>query len=647
MRHLCSWLALLAGLAVALDALPGRAADKADEAAIKKWIGKLGGRFVEREKAQKELEKIGLPALDALRKAAEKGDPETRRRAGELVAKLEKQVLAARVLAPTKVRLTFKDTPVKEAVAELAKKTGYNITLHDPQNALKDRKVTLDTGETTFWQAFDQLCVKAGLTEASQQDLMQAVPVPLPGRIQPPRGILPVNPPGRVAPLPPLRLKPALPPQKLAPPQKGARAEQAQLHFVFALKDEVKLAQAPAVKGKARAVPAQIQVQPAQRIQILPAVGGPIQIQPGVWRGGRPIRRWPMIQPGQIILKDGKARTLPTFYAGAVRIRVLDNPAQLIGPPPVGEHYLGLQVSPEPKIRWQQLVNVRIDKAVDDQGQTLMPGMGGTPAGPAVGIGGGFAPQPMIWNAGFGYGSLHQTIPVRLKKGEKPSKSLKELSGTITAAVLAEPETLISADNILKAVGKTFKGKEGGSIKVNAVEENNGQLRLRVELVQPANVVPANQAGFGGIGFGGPGGPMILPIAPPPVPVPAPAPLPPAKPLLPRGAFQVQGRVVQVQAAPVQIQIQIGGGGAVQINPGMGFVGGNNNGGLVLLDDKGKVIPTIGSGMMGRGGPGGVVWEHHLTFRPQKGQQPARLVFKGSKRVNVEIPFQFKNVTLP
>jgi hypothetical protein len=90
--------------------------------------------------------------------------------------------------------------------------------------------------------------------------------------------------------------------------------------------------------------------------------------------------------------------------------------------------------------------------------------------------------------------------------------------------------------------------------------------------------------------------------------------------------------------------VQIGGG-PVQIG-GMGFAGGNA-GGLVLLDDKGNVIPNVGSGMMGRGGPGGITWEHQLTFQLQKGQKPASLVFKGSKRVNIEIPFSFKNVTLP
>src|SRR5262249_45027528 len=41
--------------------------------------------------------------------------------------------------------------------------------LSDPQNRLADRRLTLDTGEKTFWQALDQFCRAAGLIEADAQ----------------------------------------------------------------------------------------------------------------------------------------------------------------------------------------------------------------------------------------------------------------------------------------------------------------------------------------------------------------------------------------------------------------------------------------------------------------------------------------------
>src|SRR5262245_7870600 len=176
MRQLWLCLTLLAGGAVSLTAVPGRADDKNNADEIDKLVKQLGGaRFADREKANKALEAIGVPALEALRKAAESDDPELRRRAGDLVAKLEKLELAAKVLAPRRVRLNYKDTPLKEAVEDLAKKSGYAITLDDPEGKLKDRKVTLEVGETTFWEAFDRFCDKAGLVESDQ---LQAV---LPG----------------------------------------------------------------------------------------------------------------------------------------------------------------------------------------------------------------------------------------------------------------------------------------------------------------------------------------------------------------------------------------------------------------------------------------------------------------------------------
>ncbi len=149
----------------------------------------------------------------------------------------------------------------------------------------------------------------------------------------------------------------------------------------------------------------------------------------------------------------------------------------------------------------------------------------------------------------------------------------------------AEPKVQITADNILKASGKTFQGKEGGFIKVVGVDEKDQRLRLRLEVEQPAKVVPANP------GFGGTGGDLFNP-----------------------------------------------GGGP-------GFFG--SAGGLELLDEKGTVIPCIGEDGGARFLPGGgFTANHQMTFQLQKDQKPAKLVFKGSKTVNVDIPFLLKNVSL-
>ncbi|MFO0966897.1 MAG: hypothetical protein U0793_15090 [Gemmataceae bacterium] len=57
-------------------------------------------KFVEPRTAKKELEAIGLAALDALRKAAKDENLETAKRAQELVRKIEDRILTADLLNP-------------------------------------------------------------------------------------------------------------------------------------------------------------------------------------------------------------------------------------------------------------------------------------------------------------------------------------------------------------------------------------------------------------------------------------------------------------------------------------------------------------------------------------------------------------------
>src|SRR5205823_7267011 len=76
-------------------------------------------------------------------------------------------------LTAKRVQLVYNDTPFKEALEDFKKKSGYDLALHDPDNKLADRKVTLDTGDTTFWEAFDKFCDAAGVQQITQQDMMQ------------------------------------------------------------------------------------------------------------------------------------------------------------------------------------------------------------------------------------------------------------------------------------------------------------------------------------------------------------------------------------------------------------------------------------------------------------------------------------------
>src|SRR6185437_12792105 len=528
MRSRFLLLALLMGLGLTLSgSLPSPAGEAVNAEKIDKLIEQMGsGTFAEREKATKQLDAIGVPALAALRKAVKSDDAEVRKRAEELVKKIEKQAESAAILAPKRVHLVYKDTPINEAVADFQKKSGYTIHLHDPEGKLKERKITLDTGETTFWHAYELFCDKAGLTEATMQDVRQ-VPVGVPG-IAP----LPIrNPPIRRLPPQPA---PKTLPAPAAPPAKGPA--------LAAAVAETPAVPPPAVKP--------LPPQPAPPIgRAVPAIVMPGRVMPF----GR-------ATPGSILLKDGKAQKLPTDDRSAVRIRDLPK-ADMFGAAPEGEVILGLEVSPEPKLQWQGMQSIRIKKAVDDQDQKLsqvIPQVPGAPAG--AGFPGGFAPPGAVRPAiAVWGGGTSQQIPVQLKKGEKAAKSLKELQGVITANVLSEAKPMITADNLAKAAGKTFKGDEGGALKIVSVKTDEAKkTTIQFELEQPPNVVPAaaQNAGMPGGGAIMPPLPVRIKIRPAGAPgAPAPQPAPPAP------AAQAPQAKLQVVRQQVQIQVQIGGGG--------------------------------------------------------------------------------------
>jgi hypothetical protein len=524
----------LAALGLCVLAAPAAAADKAEKAdatRIAKLIEQLGNDdFDEREKASTGLDALGEPALDALRQAVKSTDAEVRKRAETLVGKIEKRLEAATALKAKRVHLVYKDTAVKDAVEDFEKKSGCNLALYDPENKLRDRTITLDTGDAPFWRAFDQFCDKAGLKEAEAQDLA------------------PVAPPAAKPPLP-------------APP--GAFA--------------------------------------------------PAPFTP------------PVVASDHITFIDGKAENLPTDAASAVRVRVLAK-ADRFGAPQKDEIPFALQLSLEPRLQWRTVEKVTITKAVDDQKQELIQLADPSPAVPAPapalrvvgfapGFIGGAVPLPAPVNLGGAL--IHQDAPFRLRKGEKVSKSLTELTGTVSALILTEAAPIITAPDILKAAGKTFKGGDNGQLKVVEVsKDENGRITLRVELQAPADVVPAGgPIGRGAIRRLGRGVPVA--VAPPPAPA---------------GGAVPPGGIVAARGAAVFI--------------GAGLV--TSAGGLILLDDKGEAVKLVGVWRVVVGEVGAVnTLQHVLTFQAEKGQEASKLIYSGRKVLSMEIPFTLKDAPLP
>jgi hypothetical protein len=129
-------------------------------------IAQLGSpQFDERQAATEALDALGLDALEPLRQARSSPDAEVRRRARQLVQQLERRLETARALEPTHLRLVYQDTPLTEAVADVARKTGLAIQFDGDPARLAERKVTLDTGDTTLWEALAEWCRTAGLVE--------------------------------------------------------------------------------------------------------------------------------------------------------------------------------------------------------------------------------------------------------------------------------------------------------------------------------------------------------------------------------------------------------------------------------------------------------------------------------------------------
>ncbi|HET6575130.1 MAG TPA: hypothetical protein VFG68_16100 [Fimbriiglobus sp.] len=163
--------ALGAFLAVGLTAYLSPAAEP--PAAVGKLVARLGAdSFAEREAASRELLRLGPAALDTLTAAAAvHPDPETRRRAADLVEQLRRSADTLTLLAPKAVKLDYDRVPLGAALADLRTKTGVPLTLDQTGVADPLRPVTVKTGELPAWEAVEAFCRAAGLREVFHETL--------------------------------------------------------------------------------------------------------------------------------------------------------------------------------------------------------------------------------------------------------------------------------------------------------------------------------------------------------------------------------------------------------------------------------------------------------------------------------------------
>jgi hypothetical protein len=306
---------------------------------------------------------------------------------------------------------------------------------------------------------------------------------------------------------------------------------------------------------------------------------------------------------------------------------------------------VALEATPEPKLQWLITEGVKVEKAVDDQGQKLAQAAEARPdpdAPPPL------PPRGAAFLPGIGLvpeGTV--VVPLRLKKGEKEAKAIKELKGALTAKVLTSDRPYITVEDVAKAAGKTVKGG-GGSIKVVDVKKgDNEQVTVRFEFDAPPGVQPTMNAaaGWGAGAMPAPGGPLPPPVAVPVAPPPPPAPA--KRPALPPGALAAAED--PPPAAPPALKAPPPGRGGIAVGmPAFGMPGHAGYNGLTLQDEKGQYLPCtiVPQWRAPAAGAGRPQMEYALTFTPKK-DVAARLVFSGRRLITVEVPFTLKDVAVP
>ncbi len=151
-------------------ALLGQAAGPpSDPAAL---VEKLGSATSAGREASKSPESLGSKASPALRAASKSKDPEVRRRARQLINKIDGNLL----IQESSIRLDFKDATLDGIVKSLSKQAGFEVGLAQQGPQFEARRVTLrEPQPVPFWKAIDRLC-EVGQLSCEYQGMAPRVP---------------------------------------------------------------------------------------------------------------------------------------------------------------------------------------------------------------------------------------------------------------------------------------------------------------------------------------------------------------------------------------------------------------------------------------------------------------------------------------
>jgi hypothetical protein len=540
---------------------------------ISEMIKSLGdSSFEVREKAEKDLGLAGEPALEQLRKERKSEDPEIRRRVEALIKKIEMESDNKKLIDPKKITMKHSDIPVTEVIADLVKQSGYRIILEDKSRALESKKISVEMKEATFWEALETISMKANLVEVAglQGAAGNPIRVEFPKPNVFPRAV-------------PKLVPPPVPPKGVEEPKKGAKNDLGP--------QAIRVLFVPQEKAQPVAPPA-VLPQPL----LPPGIGlGQIFGQIAIGMDQLPAGR---AKENVIILKEGKFVLLPTDNRSAYRIRLLKNPETVFGKPDDKHILIGLEVTPEPRFKLQEITGVKITKSVDESGQILEQDTNISrndilaPPMPGRIIA---RPIQAIGQEGKA-GAVDSKVPIHFLKAQKESKSIQMLEGKLILQVLDDSKPILEITNIEKEVGKKIEGKSGAWLKINECgKDAKGFHSLRIEYDIPADAVAAN----------------------------------------------AQNNRIQLGNIGVQNNIIIQNG---QFN----IVGGAapaNLGGFKILDVEGKALTPSSSSTSMQVGPGGTKRSINVTY-PANSKAPSKIIYEGGTPIAVEVPFSLKLVPL-
>ncbi len=321
--------------------------------------------------------------------------------------------------------------------------------------------------------------------------------------------------------------------------------------------------------------------------------------------------RIPQAVPGHrgtaIVLVPGTPPRYPTYYAGALRIRVLPpgsaKDAGLSEEAP-GETVMTLEVCLEPKLLGHDILDISVAKALDDRNQPLahipLPAprsQVGQEERVVVRNGNQIIVRQVIVNRPSGTAetvaleNLPRLIPLRFKLPEQPGQVVADLQATLAAHVRTPSLPLITVEDVTAAVGKELAGRDGISVSILVCTVGKGG-----EVLLGVRVIP-NALMAQGLN--------------PNVPV----------------------QILPNQQMPLNA-VRMG----VAATMGVSFS---------LTDTEGNSYNLVSTQTNQTFGPNGWILDYRLIYRPHDPKaQPKKFTLSASRVAAIELPFALRNIPL-